>query len=124
MIIRSNDCLKLSSTAIKGEFMRTIKKIHPESMANFYAYFLIICAILTSFFIAFANITQRILEGTYSFIDILLIIIVNMLGGVLVALIGSVAAFVIGFISGFLFASLYNTAVKIGFLKGIKIDLE
>lgn len=104
--------------------MKTIKRINPQSLANFYAYFLIICAITFGIFLSFANIVQRIIEGNHSVGDLLLIIAVNIISGLLVGLISSVAAFLIGYISGFLFASLYNTAVKVGLFHGIQIEAD
>ncbi|PIT94196.1 hypothetical protein COU00_00200 [Candidatus Falkowbacteria bacterium CG10_big_fil_rev_8_21_14_0_10_43_11] len=104
--------------------MQTITKLGPKSVANLYGFFLALCAFLTSLGISIVNITNRLFEGSNTFMSALFSVLFNILYGVLIGLISAVAAAVIGYISGFIFGWLYNLCVKIKFIGGIKIELE
>lgn len=104
--------------------MQTITKLGPKSVANMYAFFLAISMFLLGFSLGIGNTIQRFAEGGVTFISAIWIIIFNAALGALVGLLSALFAAFVGYISGYIIAWLYNRAVRIKLLGGIKIELE
>jgi len=104
--------------------MRRITKLDNKSVGSLYAFFLAISAFLMGLAIACANIAERVLQGDNTAGAIVFLVLFNLLYGVLVGLISGLVGAIVGYISGYIFASLYNLAVKMRLLSGIKFELE
>lgn len=104
--------------------MRTITKLGPKSVANVYGFFLAVSVFLMGLGIGIGNIIQRLFETDLTFITVIWVVIVNLALGALVGLLSGLFAAIVGYISGYLIAWLYNRAIHMKLLGGIKIELE
>jgi len=105
--------------------MRTIKKIEPKSAANMYAFFTAVVGFFSGIALAAANfINVLIFEGYGDVIHLLVAAVIDLLIGCLVGLISALVGMFIGYVTGYIIARLYNYAVKIRFIGGVKIDLD
>ncbi|MDP3900001.1 MAG: hypothetical protein Q8Q23_02880 [bacterium] len=105
--------------------MRTIKKIDPKSVANLYAFFTAIIGFFYGIALAVANIINvYFFEGYAGVGEFITASILYLVVGCLVGLISALVGAFVGYITGYIFARLYNYAVKIRFVGGIKIDLD
>lgn len=104
--------------------MKTITKLGPKSVANIYGFFLAVSAFLMGIGVGIGNIIQRLATGGVTFAAGIWVVIFNIALGALVGLLSGIFAAIIGYISGYVIAWLYNRAVRIKLLGGVKIDIE